>query len=143
MKKSAHLASACALTMMAALSAISPAVAADDGVSAADLETGKATVFANEPTRMWECWEEGAESPPRLYQLVDRKWKLLDVSTMERDATLCGQATPIKATYEFTLLPAGTFIEAKKYYEARVLTKCKGCESYRWKIRFKNRDLLF
>lgn len=134
---------ACAATVILAVSGGSEAIAADDGVNAADLEAGKTTIYSYETTRMYECWADGAGSAPRLYQWVDKKWMLLDVSEMERDAELCGEDTPIKATYEFSLLPVGTLVRGKDYYLARVLTKCKGCQSYRWKIPFKNSDLKF
>lgn len=131
------------VTAVTVLFGIAPASATDDGVSAVDLETGKEAIFANEATRMWECWEDGPGSAPRLYQRVGKKWKLLDVATMQRDESRCGSRTPIKATYEFTLQPVGTFNVAGKYYVARVMTKCTGCESYQWKIRYKNNDLRF
>lgn len=139
----ARLAGIGLVAAVTAVFGIAPASAADDEVSANDLEAGKETIFANEPTRMWECWEEGAGSAPRLYQWVGRKWKLLDVSTMQRDESRCGSETPIKAIYEFTLQPVGTLNASGQYYVARVMTKCNGCESYRWKIRYKNNDLLF
>lgn len=120
-----------------------PSAAADDGVSAEDLEARTEVIFANVPTRMWECWEAGIGGAPRLYQRVAGKWRLLDVATTSRDVAACGRRTPIKAVYEFTLFPVGRLNEAEDYYETRVLTRCTGCEAYRWTIPFRNTDEIF
>lgn len=123
--------------------AVPPAAAADDGVSAEDLEARTEVIFANVPTRMWECWEDGVGGAPRLYQRVAGKWRLLDVATTSRDVGTCGRRTPIKAVYEFTLFPVGRLNTAEDYYETRVLTKCTGCETYRWTIAYRNTDDIF
>ena len=142
MRARARAAVAVGVALVAAVVGISPA-AAEDGVSAEDLESRKEVIFANVPTRMWECWEEGASGAPRLYQRVAGKWRLLDVATTERDVATCGRRTPIKAVYEFTLFPVGRLNTAEDYYETRVLTKCSGCQTYRWTIPFRNTDEIF
>lgn len=121
----------------------SPAAAADDGVSAEDLEARTEVIFANVPTRMWECWEDGLGSAPRLSQRVAGKWRLLDVATTSRDVATCGRRTPIKAVYEFTLLPVGRLNKEEDYYVTRVRTTCTNCEPYRWTIAFRNTDEIF
>lgn len=143
MRMSVRIAGVLGCIIIAAIARSGSAAAADGGVSAADLEAGKEVIMASEPTRMWECWEAGAGSAPRLYQWVGDKWQLLDVASTKRDVATCGSSTPIKAVYNFTLFPVGTLNQAKDYYEARMLTKCKGCETYRWKIPYRHTDAVF
>lgn len=83
---------------------------------------------------MWECWEEGLQGRPRLEQKIGKKWKRLDVSSVKRDEQRCGEKTPMKATYKFTLRNAVSWNVEEREYEVTVRTRCRNCESYDWTI---------
>lgn len=110
------------------------AVEQDDAIDSQLLVKGKATVILNQPTRIFECWKGIANARPRLYQRVQTRWRLLDVSTVSRDTATCSRRYPYKAVYDLTITVPGRWNEDKGYYEARVLTACRGCGKYKWKI---------
>ena len=124
-----------AVAVIAALSVlVAPSAVAAGSYDANELWAHEESVPLGERVTMWECWETGIGSNPRLFQKVGKKWKRLDVSSVKRDERRCGEDTPLKATYKFKVRNSLTWNKEARSYEATVRTRCKNCEPYNWTI---------
>lgn len=131
--QSARLALSTALLFAAAATAITPAYA-EDGIYIPRLHKGKATVVLDQPTRLYECWQNLDGVTPRLSQRIRGKWRSLDTSVVTRDRRTCGAQYRWLAVFQITVTVPGKWNAEKGYYEARVRTTCAGCDGYTWKL---------
>ena len=111
-----------------------PLAQASNTYDANELWAYEESVSLGERITMWECWEDEIDGRPTIDQRVGKKWKRLDVSSVVRDEEICGNKTPLKATYKFKVRDSLRWNKKEKTYEAVVRTYCSGCVSYKWAI---------